>query len=194
MKPSLSWARAGRALLWWQLHHTDAFPDTAAQQSFCSLKKKKKKSLRKTWQHLSLLPPQNIFWLILSLICWVLPWKYPQWPLQTWSGWYSGACGAPAPQGGLTEPNQTSQVHLLTWDSSSWGPHPSWGEGGKGKVEQHTAGYYAVSTSTRDSDRLFENKQTNKKSTFKTFNATGLHIHNTHSWSDTQLSVQRHFP
>lgn len=42
MKPSLSWARTGRALLWWQLHHTDAFPDTAAQQSFSSLKQKKK--------------------------------------------------------------------------------------------------------------------------------------------------------
>lgn len=41
-----------------------------------------------------------------------------------------------------------------------------------------------------------------KKRTFKTFNAahhvhtnrTGLHIQNTHSWSDTQLIVQRHFP
>lgn len=61
--------------------------------------------------------------------------------------------------------------------------------------EQRAAGYYAVSTSTKGSDGLFE------KCSFKIFNAaqhayinrTGLRTQRAYSQSDTQLSVQRHF-
>lgn len=63
-----------------------------------------------------------------------------------------------------------------TEDSSSWGPHPKREEGRKREGEQHATVYYAASTSTRDSDGLFEKKKAKKKAHSKHLMQRIMHI------------------
>lgn len=149
----------------------------------------------------TLLTVQNICWFILTLIPCVLPWKNPQLPSESQSGWYLGAHGAHHPSaihraGGGNRAKPVSFTPQLDKAAPASLSQMRGRKKERREKEQSAIAYYTASTSTRDSDRLFPKKdKAHSKHLMQRIMLipTGLQTQRAHSRPDTQLSVQRHF-